>query len=123
LRRRVPPSPLQGEGPETEWAAALAALRRAEAEIAAFKRVETRGASFSQQWEPDEAFSDLACAQNAALERLLLVPAPDLAALARKLALAVEEMAWELPEGDASMAMLAADARRLAGTCTCTCPP
>jgi hypothetical protein len=38
------------------------------------------------------------------------------------LALAVEEMAWELPEGEASMSVLVADARRLAGTCTCTCP-
>jgi hypothetical protein len=102
-----------GEGLDGEWAAALAALQRAEAEIAAFKRAEPGGVSYAAQWELDEAFSDLACAQNAALERLLLAPAPDLAALARKLALAVEEMAWELPEGEASMAMLAADAARL----------
>lgn len=67
------------------------------------------------QWEMDEAFSDLACAQNRAIERLLTVPSPDLAALAVKLALAVEEMAWELPQGEESMAMLAADAARLAG--------
>jgi len=113
LRRRVSPSPLQGEGLEHEWAAALAALQRAEAEIAAFKRVEPKGAPFAAQWDMDEAFSDLACAQNAALERLLLVPAPDLAALAAKLARVVEELAWELPQGDATMAQLAADAERL----------
>ena len=107
-----PAPPPQGEG---SWDAALGALRRAEEEIAAFKRVEPRGASFEAQWEMDEAFSDLACAQNRAVERLLLVPAPDVAALAVKLALAVEEMAWELPEGEAGMAMLAADAARLAG--------
>jgi hypothetical protein len=102
-----------GEGVQAEWEAAVAGVARAEAEIAAFKRAEPRGASFAAQWELDEAFSDLACAQNAALERLLLAPAPDLAALARKLALAVEELAWELPQGEASMAMLAADAERL----------
>jgi hypothetical protein len=33
----------------------------------------------------DEAFTDLVCAQNEAPERLLLVPAPDRAALAVKL--------------------------------------
>lgn len=95
------PSPIKGEG---EWGEALAGLRAAEAEIAAFKRAEPRGASSAAQWAFDEAFSDLACAQNRALERLLLVPAPDVAALAVKLALAVEEMAWELPEGEAGMA-------------------
>jgi len=97
-----------------EWQAAVAALRRAEEEIAAFKRAEPLGASFEAQWEMDEAFSDLACAQNRALEHLLLVPAPDVAALAVKLALAVEEMAWELPQGEAAMAQLGEDAARLA---------
>jgi hypothetical protein len=102
-----------GEGSHAEWEAAVAGLARAEAEIAAFKRAEPRGASFDAQWALDEAFSDLACAQNAALERVLLAPAPDLAALARKLALAVEEMAWELPQGEATMEQMAADAERL----------
>lgn len=109
------PSPLQGEGVQGEWEEALAALRRAEEEVAAFKRVEPEGASFAAQWEMDEAFSDLVSAQNGALERLLLVPAPDLAALALKLALVVEELAWELPQGEAAMARLAADAQGLAG--------
>jgi hypothetical protein len=97
-----------------QWAAALGALRSAEDEVAAFKRAEPAGASFAAQWEMDEAFSDLACAQNAALERLLLVPAPDLGALATKLALAVAEQAWELPQGEATMARLVEDARGLA---------
>jgi hypothetical protein len=109
------PSPEMGEGLQAEWEAAVAGLARAEAEIAAFKRAEPGGVSYAAQWDLDEAFSDLACAQNAALERLLLAPAPDLAALAVKLGLAVEEMAWELPEGEVSMAVLVADARRLAG--------
>jgi hypothetical protein len=108
------PPPGQREEVNSEWQAALAALTRAQEEIAAFKRTEPAGGSFAAQWEMDEAFSDLACAQNAALERLLLVPAPDLAALATKLARAVEELAWELPQGEATMAQLAADAARLA---------
>jgi hypothetical protein len=100
---------------EKEWAEALAALQRAEGEIAAFKRAEPRGAGFEAQWALDEAFGDLASAQNRALERLLGLPAPDPAALALKLALAVAEQAWELPEGEASMARIAEDAARLAG--------
>jgi hypothetical protein len=108
------PSPPAGRGVASEWEAAVAALRRAEEEIAAFKAAEPKGVSFARQWALDEAFSDLACAHNAALERLLGVPAPDVGALALKLALAVEEIAWELPEGEASMAMIAADAARLA---------
>jgi hypothetical protein len=98
---------------QSNWAAALAALGRAEAEIAAFKRAEPRGAGFDAQWALDEAFSDLVCLQNRAPERLLLVPAPDGAALAVKLALAVAEQAWELGEGEATMALLADDAERL----------
>src|SRR5438309_3626856 len=76
-------------GPQGErgaWAAALAALERAEAEIAAFKRAEPADAGFEAQWALDEAFGDLVCLQNRALGRLLLVPAPDGAALAVKLA-------------------------------------
>src|SRR4051794_27381048 len=75
------PSPLQGEG---EWEAALTRLRSAQSEIAAFKAAEPKGTSFAQQWALDEAFSDLVVAFNRAVERLLLAPAPDLAALAAK---------------------------------------
>jgi hypothetical protein len=43
------------------------------------------------------------------------VTAPDLAALAAKVALAVDEQAWELPDGEAAMARLKADSARLCG--------
>jgi len=109
------PSPLEGEGLEREWDAALAALRRAEEEIAAFKRVEPKGLSFAVQWALDEAFSDLVCAQNRAVERVLLAAAPDWGALAFKLGVAVDEQAWELEAGEAGMALLRADALRLCG--------
>ncbi|MBV9931522.1 MAG: hypothetical protein JO013_11335 [Alphaproteobacteria bacterium] len=108
------PPPGQRQEARSAWDEALPALTRAEEEIAAFKRAEPKGVPFAVQWELDEAFSDLASAQNAALEALLLTPAPDAAALAAKLARAVAEMAWELPEGEATMACIAADAAALA---------
>jgi hypothetical protein len=109
------PSPLEGEGVVGEWESALAALRAAEAEMAAFKAAEPTDVSFEQQWALDEAFSDLVVGYNRAVERVLLAAAPDLGALAAKVALAVDEQAWELPEGEAAMARLKADSRRLAG--------
>jgi hypothetical protein len=109
-------TPPSGSDAEEEWSAALAGLRSARAEIAAFKATEPKGTSFEQQWALDETFSDLVVAFNRALERLLLVPAPDLPALAAKVAVAVDEQAWELPDGEATMARLKADAARLASS-------
>jgi hypothetical protein len=106
------PSPIKGE---ERWHRALAGLRAAQAEIANFRATEPKGVPFEQQWALDEAFSDLVVAFNRAVERVLLVPAPDLAALAAKVALAVDEQAWELPDGEAAMARLKADAARLSG--------
>ena len=100
-----------------KWDRALARLSAAEA---AMRAAEAAGAavpggarSFAAQWALDEAFSDAVVAFNGALQRMLLAPAPDLAALAFKLGRAVDEQAWELPRGEASMAALARDARRL----------
>jgi hypothetical protein len=45
---------------------------------------------------------------------LLRAPAPDLAALAAKLDLAVAQAAWELTGGEKCMAALHRDARRFA---------
>ena len=69
--------------------------------------------SWEAQCALDEAFSDLVCAFNSAVQELLLVPSPDLGALAVKVALAVDEAAWELSEGEEAMAPLKADAARL----------
>jgi hypothetical protein len=63
----------------------------------------------------DELFSDRVVLFNRAAERLLRVPAPDSKALALKLALAIDEQAWELPDGEECMAALKRDAARLAG--------
>jgi hypothetical protein len=80
---------------------ALARFRAAEAALAAAAQA------------PEEVYDRLGTRHDAALKRLLRVPAPHLAALADKLQLAVSQQAWELIGGDACMAALIADARRL----------
>ena len=72
-----------------------------------------RGADWEAQWALDEAFSDAVVAFNTALQRLLLAPAPDLAALAVKITRAIDEQAWELPRGEACMAAVKRDLSRL----------
>lgn len=113
------PSPLPleaGEGRSPEWTRALAAVVRAEGEIDDFAR-RTRGKarSFDEQCALDEAFGDRVVLHNRAVERLIRTRAPDLTALAVKVAVAVDEKAWELPDGEACMAALKADATRLVG--------
>ena len=49
-----------------------------------------------------------------AVEHLLLVPAPDLPALAAKIALLADQQAWELPRGEACVAAVVRDTRTLA---------
>jgi hypothetical protein len=90
-------------------------VRRAEAELVGFKAAEPEEVSFEVQCALDEAFSDRVVEFNEAVQALLIVPAPDLPALAVKLAIAVEQQAWELPEGEECMAALNADAARLCG--------
>ena len=96
------------------WARALAGLVQAEAEAAAFARG-SRGAAgtFEEQCRIDEAYTDLAVACTRKVEELVLLPAPDFAAFALKVSIAIDEQAWELPDGDACMASLKQDAARL----------
>jgi hypothetical protein len=84
------------------WHRALAVFRRADAAVAALE-----GTS------DDDAFNRAAAAHDRALERLLLAPAPNLAALAEKLRQARLNQAWELPAGDSLTAALEQDALRL----------
>lgn len=86
------------------WNEALALFNRADAAVTALE-----GTS------DDDAFNAAADLHDRALERLLLAPAPSVAALARKLSLARRDQAWELPSGDALMHALEQDAFRLAG--------
>jgi hypothetical protein len=84
------------------WQRALAVFNRADAAVTALE-----GTS------DDDAFNAAADAHDRALERLLLAPAPSVAALAAKLRLARRDQAWELPAGDDLMHALEQDAFRL----------
>jgi hypothetical protein len=97
------------------WEAALAGLRRAEAEMGVFEGVEPRGASWEAQEALDEAFSDLSVAFGRALVRLMRVPAPELPALGLKIVLAVDHEVATLSGGEEAMAQLREDAVRLIG--------
>jgi hypothetical protein len=84
------------------WDTALTSFRSAEAAMQA-------GRSASEA-----RFHRLCDTYYAAMRRLLRTPAPDIAALARKLELAVDEEVFTLTGGEACLAALTRDARRLA---------
>jgi hypothetical protein len=100
------------------WARTLAAYRRAEARIAAFKAEEALLPAERRRWPAcrplEQRFGDLDDRRFAVLRRLFRIPAPDPAALALKLELAVAERAWELTGAEDCLAVIAADARQLA---------
>ena len=84
-----------------EWDRALARFAAAEAAIAA-----AAGA-------PDHIYDPIGARHHAALRRLLRTPAPDLAALARKLDLALDERTVEFDGDLVAMKTLKEDAMRL----------
>jgi hypothetical protein len=86
----------------TKWDRALARFRNAEAALAAVKSAD------------DDLFDRVLGRFNHALRRLLRAPAPGPAAFSAKLALAIDQEIWELTGGDACLAALVRDARRLA---------
>ena len=99
------------------WNRALAALERSGARLELF-RLEEAAIPHEQRTRADEdhldeRFSRLECARLAALTRLLRQPAPDLPALAVKIALIIDEAAWELTDAQPCLAALKADAQRL----------
>lgn len=63
----------------------------------------------------EACFDRLADRFSVAMRRLLRTPAPDVAALATKLELAIDEEVFTLSGGEACLAALKRDARRLAG--------
>jgi hypothetical protein len=94
-----------GAAPDSaaRWRRALAAFRRAERILKAAAH------------EPDEdRYDAINGAFHRALRRLLRTPAPDLRALSLKIDLAVDHEIAELTGGDRCLAVLKADARRLA---------
>jgi hypothetical protein len=85
-----------------KWDRALARFAAAEAAIAA-----AAGA-------PDHVYDPIGARHHATLRRLLRTPAPGLAALARKLDLALDERTVEFDGNAAAMKRLKQDAHRLA---------
>jgi hypothetical protein len=102
----------------TRWTRTLAAYRRAEARVAAFQAEEALLPPERREWPAvkplEDRFGDLDSLRLAALRRLFRVPAPDLAALALKLELAVADQAWELEGCEECLAAMAEDAWRIA---------
>jgi hypothetical protein len=99
------------------WNRTLAAYRRAEARVAAFKAQEQQLPPARRAYpaceDLEQRFGDLDDRRFAVLRRLLRLRAPDLAALAFKLDLAVADQAWELTGCETCLEAMAADARRL----------
>jgi len=106
------PHPLEGEG---QWGSTLRALRQAEAAVAAFERWAATPAwrSFEEREALNDAYGERVSAFDAAMLALLEAPAPDLEALAVKIALIAKHRVWELDGGEECLAWLEADARRL----------
>jgi len=108
----------QAADPRRAWERALAAFGRAEARLEARRAYEAglpaalRAFPLSEQL--DDVFNDLACDRLGALRRLLRVPAPDLRTLSLKIDLIVDEELAMLDDAEPSLAVLKADARRLA---------
>ncbi|HEY0150341.1 MAG TPA: hypothetical protein VGB70_15235 [Allosphingosinicella sp.] len=96
------PAP-QSSNAVTLWDRALSRFQVADAQLAALAGTQ------------DEDRYDRAGTRHvSALVRLLRTPAPHAAALADKLDLLIAHQAWEYRAGDACLAALSADARRLA---------
>jgi hypothetical protein len=97
------------------WHRALADMARAEAVLDGFcKACREEGLVFADQGELDDRFGDFLGAFYFALRCLMRTPAPDIPALAAKIALAVDHEVGALTGGDLCLAALKADARRLA---------
>ena len=88
---------------QRRWQGALARFRRAEAALAAVAHT-----------EDDDLYDRVLGRFNRALRALVRAPAPDLRAFSAKLDLAVDHELASLTGGEACMAALKRDARRLA---------
>jgi hypothetical protein len=102
------------------WNQALAAFLRADLTKERFGEASRAasapggGRSFETQEALDERFGELVEVAEAAMLRLLATSAPDLEALAVKIALIAEHLVWELSGGEECFEWLQADAGGLA---------
>ena len=97
-----------------DWESALAAYRSAEAGVRAEERV-TAGATAEEEAAREEVYGERLDAMYDSLRRLLRVAAPDVAALAVKIELMIQHEVATLTGGEACLAAIRGDARRLAG--------
>jgi hypothetical protein len=96
------------------WREALSAFREAEAALQAFLD-RTAGAPDEEQDAVEAEMDERLDALSPALLGLLGAPAPDLEALAVKIETIVAHEGWSAAGGEACLAELAREARRLAG--------
>jgi hypothetical protein len=97
---------------EEKWQRALARLRAAEAEVRVVERV-TAGGTAEEEEALQEVYDVRLGEHSEALRQLMKVRAPDLAALALKIELAIDEEVGSLAGGEACLAALKRDVRRL----------
>lgn len=112
----APPCVQEGEA----WSEIFRAYRRAEAVMERFQEASSAKAygpgrrPFDEQEALDARFGEIVDVADGAMLALLRAPAPDLEALAVKIALISDHLVWELEGGEDCLAWLEADARRLA---------
>jgi hypothetical protein len=113
----VTPPPPFGRSPSPsklgeDWRRALARLRAVEAEVRAIERA-TAGGTAAAEEALEAVYMERLGQHSAALLRLMRVRAPDLAALALKIELAIDEEVGTLTGGEVCLAILKRDVRRL----------
>lgn len=114
----VPASAAEGQSAsDCPFSRALAAFRRAEARLADFRRFEASLPAAARAFPAcaplEERSDDLESARLETVRRLLRAPAPDLPALALKVALAIDEEIAFFSGGDLCLSAVKADALRL----------
>jgi hypothetical protein len=97
---------------EEKWQRALARLWAVEAEVRAVEGA-TAGGTAEEEEALEPVYMALLGKHSAALLRLMKVRAPDLSALALKIELAIDEEIGSLTGGEACLAAVKRDVRRL----------
>lgn len=104
-------TPDQVRGDE-RWRKALARLNAIEAEVRAVEQA-TAGGTAEEEEALEPVYMALLGKHSAALRRVMKVRAPDLAALALKIELAIDQEVGTLSGGELCLAALKRDVRRL----------
>lgn len=97
---------------EDKWQRALARFRSAEGEVRAVARA-TAGGTAAEEAALEPVYMARLGGHTAALVRLMKARAPDLEALALKIELAIDEEVGSLSGGEACLAAVKRDVRRL----------